>query len=500
METKCLSELEHPIKTRECNDYDVIERTCLNGATGTKYSNMPIVTHRCYDGVWVDTGWECPEDIPQECTPGVSVQSYNFKTTAIPTEIPYQESIMHMSAQVAKRGNLIASVYSLAYPYDYDLWYLMVLNTTSMNTQTFPLSLASPRSVLKGLALTNSNTIWAFERLLSQPYSVCLVRWNLNWSTGIATETARYDFSIELGLGTNETMTPRNLIGLRSGGVAGAFYKYSFDTGTSTMYMAYVSPAGQVSLVEVPEDNKTLYGCMIQHPADDSIWSFGSRDGMASISATHATETSDGLVVDWFDPGWVSIGPIGHTMPDGWADVPNDRDEEMPPIVVAEDPIHNKILLSYIAGTNERVCTQVEHDYGPCCANKNQVIIMSIAADRRRSYLKLPYFLERVDGPFAPNVMPDGSIHLLYNPITTQGWPLTHIAHDGNSWSIPTIIHPTSETYALNPDLWAAVVFSGKRIWPGVGWILTDTDFQLYLLEPQKTGSVRTCDVTGRWL
>ena len=266
-----------------------------------------------------------------------------------------------------------------------------------------------------------------------------------------------------------------SLIKLSSGGLVGAWTQNTpFNSTSGALGFAYYSPSGSWSQIfpyVVPYSTGGVRLALAQHPVDNSIWVFSKQDGAQQIYANHLTETSGGLVVDWTDTNFITQGKDGTNGPEG----------EFPYLVAVGDTSRHAILLAYQDNQYKIYSPYVKGAY---------VSIAQINADKTKSYLVFPKYVERAD--YLGLVALPNSISLGYFPINET-----------------TLTYNDAYVSSYSNGTWGQQLFLGTSYQnpPGLGYGINSTQFvvdlnlspgnQLYLFRESTTSPTVPVNTTN---
>lgn len=229
-----------------------------------------------------------------------------------------------------------------------------------------------PTDTISGFG--GASMAWSGQDLwiMSGPGPVVVRRYTLAGSpfpTSAALVEARY-----FGDGDSR---PGSIVALSGGGIVTSWHQQGMSgpqghrvalrTAGGTLYEKIVSFMPTMASKEV----------LVQHPADGSVWLFSNADAWGSIGAARLTPGSNGLTVDWTDPYFIDDAQLGEF----------GCDPENPNLAVVSDPASGRILLAYQSALRKRYSDTVLG---------SQPAIAKIAADRSKTFVRFPVWVERV--------------------------------------------------------------------------------------------------------
>jgi len=236
--------------------------------------------------------------------------------------------------------------------------------------------------------------------------------WNLSapspgWAPFSLAHYAIVDGALELGetvsLGTKASI-PLDMICLTSGKILAAWYQAeNFSSVGVNIGFAYRNSLG--AWVTLPNTflspcTATAKGCLVQHPADGSVWFFHTADGASTVRAIRLIESGDAVAVDWVDNAFIPYVAGNPVTPEG----------EWPWVTAEADPATNSIILAYQNSTFKYFRTTA-----PVVKGAN-IAVVRIKADKTKSLLYVTNsWVERVR-QFAL-IVRNGGITLAYPEI-----------------------------------------------------------------------------------
>jgi len=194
---------------------------------------------------------------------------------------------------------------------------------------------------------------------------------------------------------------PEGLIKLKSGGFAGIYSIW----GSAAIGIVYLSPTDVFSIQTVtftePSFIPPAGTAIAQHPVDDSIWGFITRDSTGLIRAVHLTEINNALRIDWTEReflGHVDNNLIDDASPNG----------EFPHMEAFPDATRGVIQLAY-QSAHQKIFTTSPFVKG------TWITIAAIRPDRSKIFSFYQGWVERISG-FGLVANPKG-VFLAVNPL-----------------------------------------------------------------------------------
>ena len=286
--------------------------------------------------------------------------------------------------------------------------------------------------------LTNSTSFWTISK---SGGNVTVNQYQLNGSP--IPNSATLISSQAFG---DSNSCPKSLFRLKSGNVLGVWTSDCADYGSSSyiqLNIAYWNAAGNywaapLSVNLYPDTWKERVA-IAQHPADGSIWIFNAEDTGARIGASHLTESSSGVNLDWSNPWYIASRSYTGNIQDGV----NGSADEFPYLVAASDAARNTIDLAYQGNGNQWVYVDPLFQNGNSIFLKqNPIVVAYISRDGSRAFNTSAIFVERT-AYFGFSVLSDGSLWLAYLPVSSQNltWNRVYSSQYSNgSWSQPTFV------------------------------------------------------------
>lgn len=178
-------------------------------------------------------------------------------------------------------------------------------------------------------------------------------------------------------MGTSDSRAG-DLTALNGGGVAGVWSQQGF-TGPQGLQFVRAVPGSVTTLGPVQfMPTMSSVQSIAQHPADDSVWVFHAPDAFGSTGAARLIDHGTELGLDWTDPYFFSS-----------ADGDHGSDPENPFVVAVPDPSTATIAVAY-QGRKRQIFSTSPTVIG------SQPVVARVSADRSRSFLALPVYVERI--------------------------------------------------------------------------------------------------------
>lgn len=218
---------------------------------------------------------------------------------------------------------------------------------------------------------------------------------------------------------------PGDMISLASGALVVAWHQQG-TTGPHGQHVAYWNPAGAWS--ELPAltfmPTRASDQVLAQHPADGSVWLFCNPDAW-TIGATHLSEGSEGLAVDWSDGTYLTSQEYGQYGPD----------PENPDLAVAADPASGTLALAY-QSSDRRILTD-----GTSTVLTSRVAVARIPGAGGPSFIVAPAYAEAVSD--VGLVVLPGETVVSYHPVdeATLEFDELHVSrHRAGTWEAPLVL------------------------------------------------------------
>lgn len=317
----------------------------------------------------------------------------------------------------------------------YDTWLYVHDDDTNQTSRFLLHTFPGYHQIETDYVLTSATELWTLSYDMAYGGRVLASQYRLN---GSPATSATLLSTKSLG---DANSYPKSMILLKSHALIMAWNEegdsYTTPDGSLNTGFAYRSAAGNWA-VNFPVNIPNPYGgniprtqmAMAQHPADGSLWAFAKRDSFSNISALHFTETTNGLAIDWVNPGFIAVTSDGDNGPEG----------EFPFLAAAADPTRNAILLGYQSHPYQIVFVDPLFNYtNGIFLKESNATIAQISANGDKSFIPFPTRMER-EVQFGFSVLPDGTIWLTYQPInhSTLTWNQVYASqYSNNAWSAP---------------------------------------------------------------
>jgi chitodextrinase len=319
---------------------------------------------------------------------------------------------------IATYGSLEAFVYQKLNPLTarYDSY----LQFKDENTGAASKFLLQSNQYITDYILTSSTILWT---LIKTSSSLLVSQYQLSGSPpSSATLVSTQAFG-------DTNSCPKSLLQLKSGAVVAVWTTQCGNYGGTTymqLNIAYRNPSGVWAaplMITLTPDTWKERIAVAQHPADGSVWLFNKQDTGQSIWATHITELSSGLKLDWTNPYFIATRDSSGAIQDGI----NGPGDEYPFLVAVPDSTRGAIDLAY--QRNDDLYVNVD----PLFQNGNgiflkgdSIAVAQINTDGTRVFNVSPAYTERV-AYFGLSVLGDGSIWLAYFPVNHSSLTWNHV-------------------------------------------------------------------------
>lgn len=224
-------------------------------------------------------------------------------------------------------------------------------------------------------------------------------------------------------LGGNSDSRQGDMIELASGAMAASWHQQGTGGAPQGHTFAYL-PVGGASWQLLPLDfmpTNSADQVLVQHPADNSIWSFTNPDAWGAVGAARLVESAGQLKVDWTNGLW------------NYHDSTIKNDPENPDLSVATDAATGEIVLAY-QSDERKWFTDSSGNFKV----GSYPVIVRIKPDNTKTATKLPVYVERVS-KMALVVRP-GEVWLAYHPLDpdTLTFDRTDVSlHRNGQWEAP---------------------------------------------------------------
>ncbi len=375
----------------------------------------------------------------------VSTPSNSVAVSTPACPVSSMEQIIDTASQdvlgktMAVYGSRTALIYTKANAQlTYDTWLYIHDDDTGQASRFLLHAFPGYHQIESDYVLTSATELWTLSYDMASGGTVLASQYKLN---GSPVSSATLLSTRSLGDGNSH---PKSMMRLKSGALMMAWneegYSYTTPDGSLNTGFAYRSAAGNWT-VNFPLNIPNPYGgnisrtemAMAQHPADGSIWAFAKRDSFNNINALHLTETASGFLVDWINPGYITVSGDGN----------NGPEVEFPFLSAAADPTRNAVLLAYQSHPYQIVFIDPLFNYtNGIFLKESNSTIAQIGSDGAKSFIPFNTTMERA-AQFGFSVLADGTIWLTYQPInhTTLTWNQVYASqYSGAAWSAPTLV------------------------------------------------------------
>jgi len=288
--------------------------------------------------------------------------------------------------------------------------------------------------------LTSATTLWTLVQTSGTSLSVNQYQLNGSPIPTSATLVSSQPFG-------DANSCAKSLFRLKSGAIVAAWTSECGVWG-STSYMqlslAYWNPSGNFWAAPftftLGTDNWKERIAIAQHPADGSIWVFNVEDTGMKVGASHFTELSSGLNLDWTNPWYISARDSFGNLQDG----ANGSADEYPYLVAVADSARNTIDLAYQRRSNAYIYVDPLFQSGSngIFLKEDPIAVAQINSDGTRTFNDSLAYTART-AYFGFSVLSNGTMWLAYFPIdeTSLNWNRVYaMQYTSGAWSSPTLV------------------------------------------------------------